>query len=44
MGLAFDVAHELYPSQVLPAPDDAMDVFHVIRWAWMRQAPPAGQA
>ena len=42
--LAFDTAHELYPSHVLPAPKDAMDVSDVIRCAWMRQAPPAGHA
>jgi hypothetical protein len=42
--LAFDGATELYPSHVLPAPEDAMSVTDVIRWAWIRQAPPAGHA
>jgi hypothetical protein len=42
--LSFDAAHELYPTHVLPAPEDAMSVTDVIRWAWVRQAPPAGHA
>jgi hypothetical protein len=42
--LAFDTKIELHPSHVLPAPDDAISVTDVIRWAWMRQAAPAGHA
>ncbi|MBM0206524.1 hypothetical protein JNW90_28610 [Micromonospora sp. STR1s_5] len=42
--LAYDAAHKLYPSHVLPAPEDAMSVTDVIRWAWIRQATPAGHA
>jgi hypothetical protein len=42
--LAFDASRDLHPSHVLPAPEDAMSITDVIRWAWIRQAAPAGHA
>ena len=42
--LAFDVMCEPHPSHVLPVPPPAMDDVGVIRWAWTRQAAPAGHA